>query len=109
MFALFSPILEFVPSRSCLVSFTDSEGIEHSVRVLAQSLYGAAVEAMASFRRGVLAEMPLWSATRLTTRVKAPEEEHTITIGKVLSWLDGATTSPSERLKKNRLKERLRA
>jgi len=52
--------------------------------------------------------MPLGSGTRLTIRVKAPEEEHTITIGKVLAWLDGVTTSPSEKLKKNRLKERLR-
>ncbi len=98
----------FVPSRSCRVSFTDSEGVEHSVQVPAESLYEAAVEAMAAFRRSVLAEMPLGSGTRLTIRVKAPEEEHTITIGKVLSWLDGVTTSPSEKLKKNRLKERLR-
>jgi len=35
-----------VPIRSCLVSFTDSEGIERSVRVSAESLYEAAVEAM---------------------------------------------------------------
>jgi hypothetical protein len=43
--------------------------------------------------------MPLGLATRLTIRVKAPEEEHTLTIAKVLSWLDGVTTSPSERLR----------
>ena len=109
MFALSSPILlEAVPSRTCRVSFTDSEGIEHSVQVPAESLYEAAVEAMAAFRRSVLAEMPLGSQTRLTIRVKAPEEEHTITIGKVLAWLDGVTTSPSEKLKKNRLRARLR-
>jgi hypothetical protein len=52
--------------------------------------------------------MPLGSGTRLTIRVKAPEEEHTITIAKVLAWLDGVATSPSEKLKKNRLRERLR-
>jgi hypothetical protein len=90
------------------VSFTDSEGIEHSVRVPAESLYEAAVEAIAAFRRGVLAEMPLGPATRLTIRVKAPEEDHTISVSKVLSWLDGVAASPSEKLKKNRLRERLR-
>jgi hypothetical protein len=74
----------------------------------AESLYEAAVEAIAAFRRSVLAEMPLGPATRLTIRVNAPEEEHTVTIAKVLSWLDGVTTSPSEKLKKNRLRERLR-
>jgi hypothetical protein len=52
--------------------------------------------------------VPLGPATRLTIRVKAPEEEHMVTVAKVLSWLDGVATSPSEKLKKNRLRERLR-
>ena len=39
-------------------------------------------------------------------RVKAPEEEHTVTIVKVRSWLDG--DNQSEKLKKSRLRERLR-
>ena len=94
--------------RSCLVSFVDSEGIEHSIRVPAESLYEAANEAMAAFRRGAFAEMTFGSATPLRIRVKAPEEEHTISVGKVLSWLDGGARSPSEQVKKNRLKERLR-
>jgi hypothetical protein len=64
-FAVSSPILESVPSRSCCVSFTDS-AIEHSVQVPAESLYEAAVEAIAAFRRSVLAEMPLGPSTRLT-------------------------------------------
>ena len=94
--------------RSCLVSFVDSEGIEHSIRVPAESLYEAAIEAMAAFRRGAFAEMTFGPATPLRIRVKAPEEEHTISVGKVLSWLDGGARSPSEQVKKNRLKERLR-
>jgi hypothetical protein len=50
------------------------------------------------------------TGTRLTTRVKAPEEEHTVTVSKVLSWLDGdGARSPSEQVKKKRLGERLRA
>jgi hypothetical protein len=47
---------------SCLVSFTDTEGIEHSIRVPAESLYEAAIEAMAAFRRGAFAEMTFWSS-----------------------------------------------
>ena len=50
---------EIVPVRSCLISFTDSEGIEHSILVPAESLFEAAIEAMAAFRQSVLAEMPL--------------------------------------------------
>jgi hypothetical protein len=55
--------------RSCLVSFTDAQGIEHSIRVPAESLYEAAIEAMAAFRRGTFAEVPFGLATRLTIRV----------------------------------------
>jgi len=88
-----------VPSRSCQVSFTDAQGIEHSVQVPAESLESLYEAAIAAFRRSVLAGMPLGPSTRLTIRV---------TIGKLLSWLDGVTKSPSEKLKKNRLQERLR-
>jgi hypothetical protein len=72
------------------------------------SARAAAIEAMAAFRRGAFAEMTFGTGTQLTIRVKAPEEEHTVSVGKVLSWLDGGARSPSEQIKKNRLKERLR-
>jgi hypothetical protein len=63
-FAFYSPIIKAAPTvRSCLVSFTDAEAIEHSIRVPAESLYEAAIEAMAAFRRGAFAEMTFGSAT----------------------------------------------
>ena len=40
--------------------------------------------------------------------MRAPEEEHTVTVGKVMSWLDNGARSPNELVKKNRLKERLK-
>jgi hypothetical protein len=63
-----------VSIRSCLVSFTDSEGIEHSVRVSAESLYEAAVEAIAAFKQSLLVDAPLPTGARLTICVKAPED-----------------------------------
>jgi len=48
-----------------------------------QSLYEAAIEAMAAFRRGAFAEMTFGRATQLRIGVRAPEEEHTVTAGKV--------------------------
>jgi hypothetical protein len=75
--------------RSCLVSFTDAEGIEHSIRVPAKSLYEAAIEAMAVFRRGAFAEMTFGAGTQLKIRVRALEEEHVVTVGKVMAWLGG--------------------
>ena len=91
--------------RSCLVSFTDAEGIEHSIRVPAESLYEAAIEAMAAFRRGAFAEMTFGAARQLKIRVRAPEEEHTVTVGKVMSWQDGGAKSPKKQMMKNQLTE----
>ncbi len=76
--------------------------------VPAESLYKAAVEAMAAFRHSAFAEMTFGSATQLRIRVKAPEEENVMTVGKVLSWLEGGARSPSEQVKKNRLRDRLK-
>jgi hypothetical protein len=39
-----------VPARQCTVSFSDHEGIRHSVHVPAESLYEAAVLALRVFR-----------------------------------------------------------
>ena len=67
--SLFKPAFNL---RYCLVFFTDPQGIEHSVRVPAESLYEAAIEAMAASGHSVLSETPLGPATRLTIRVKVP-------------------------------------
>jgi hypothetical protein len=50
-----------VPSRSCVVSFTDADGVEHSVRVSAASLYEAAVLALAEFRRHGFCGYHFWT------------------------------------------------
>jgi hypothetical protein len=63
---------------------------------------------LAAFRRGAFAEMTFGEATQLRIRVRVPEEEHTVSVGRVLSWLDGGTRSPNEQVRKNQLKERLR-
>ena len=109
-FALHLPTID--ACRTCarvLVSFTDSEGIEHCVRVPAENLYEAEVEAIAAFRRGGFADVTLGSGTQFKIRVRAPEEEHTVKVGKVLAWLEGGARSPNEQVKKNRLRGRLRS
>ena len=67
----------------------------------------AAVEALGAFRHSGFADATFGPATRLTIRVKAPEEEHTVTVAKLNSWLDGGAKSPNEQMQKKRLKERL--
>jgi hypothetical protein len=96
-----------VPSRPCRVSFTDSEGVEHAVELAAASLYEAAVMALAEFRRCGFADASFGPGTRLTVKVKAPETEHVVSVGKLHSWLDGGGKSPNEQVAKKRLKEML--
>src|SRR5215469_9622489 len=74
--------------RSCLVSFTDIEGIEHAVRVPAESLFEAAVGAMASFRRCGFADVTLAPGTPSKIRVRAPEDEHREATGKLRTRFD---------------------
>lgn len=62
----------------CTVSFTDPEGISHSVDVSAATLYEAAVQAVAEFRRGGLFETHVGPGTRLRVAVKQPEAIHEI-------------------------------
>jgi hypothetical protein len=93
-----------VPYRSCIVSFTDSEGIEHSVRVSAASLYEAAVSALAEFRRHGFADTTFGPATKLTVKIQEPEMSHTVSVSRLKSWLDGAGKSPGEHAMKSRLR-----
>jgi hypothetical protein len=44
-------------------------------------------------------------ATHLTIRVKQPETENTVSVGKLQSWLDGSGKSPNEQVAKSRLRE----
>ena len=94
-----------MPSRSCRVSFTDSEGLEHAVEVAAASVFEAAVLALAEFRRCGFADATFVPATRLIVRVRQAETEHTVSVGKLQSWLDGGARSPNEQVAKSRLRD----
>jgi hypothetical protein len=95
-------------ARTCLVSFTDTNGIRHAVEVAAVTLYEAAVLAMAEFRRcGFTTDAP-GPATRLTVTVKTPGTTHEIQWGKIETWLQSGGRSPNEQAAKTRLSELLR-
>jgi hypothetical protein len=91
-------------ARPCTVSFTDTDGITHSIEITASSLFEAAMLAVAEFRRSGFAEATLGPATRLTVRVRQPEMSHTVSVSRLQSWLD-RTGSPSEQVVKRRLRE----
>ena len=73
--------------KAATVSFTDHEGIRHSVNVHAGTLYEAVVLAVRAFREHDCTPGP---KSPLDVEVKSPSVTHTVTMGKVREWLEGA-------------------
>ncbi len=92
--------------KTCTVSFRDPAGITHSVEVTAESLFEAAASALAVFKKDGWTD-PLGAATRLEVEVREPSAKHTVTVMQIQRWLQGATPSPAERVKKDKLRELL--
>lgn len=88
--------------KTCTVSFRDSEGVQHSVDVGAETLYEAAVLALKSFREHDCAPGP---ASHLAIEVKSPSVTHTVVARRIEEWLAGGAKSPKEAIEKRRLKE----
>ena len=90
--------------KTCTVSFRDSDGVQHSVEVGAETLYEAAVLALKSFRDHECAPGP---AAHLAVEVKSPSVTHTVVAHKIEDWLDGGARSPKEAIEKRRLRQLL--
>src|SRR5262249_61535111 len=92
-------------TRQCRVSFPDSEGITHCAEMTAETLYEAAVLALAEFERCGFTDAHTGPATRLTIAVLAPSTSHEISVGRVRAWLDSNGRSPAQQALKTRLRE----
>ena len=91
--------------RKCRVSFTDSEGITHSVEVAAGSLYEAAALAVAEFRQSGFVHSEPGAASKLVVTVEAPTTTHELPLRRLETWLTSSPKSPAEQLLKQRLRE----
>jgi hypothetical protein len=87
--------------RTCSVTLTDPHGVRHSVDVTAETLFEAA--AMANGWTD-----PIGLAARLDVEVREPPVTHTVTVLQIQRWLHGATISPNERVRKDKLKALLK-
>src|SRR5437762_4644236 len=93
-----------VARRTCAVTFTDAQGVRHTAEVAADSLFEAAVLAIQILKRDGSITDTIGAATKLEVEVREPATKHTGTMLQIQRWLDGATPSPNERVKKDRLK-----
>lgn len=92
--------------KSCRVSVTDPRGVSHTVEVTAESLFEAAAAGLAVLKKDGWTD-PVGGATRLQVQVQEPAVTHTVTVLQLERWLNGATSSPNETVRKKRLRELL--
>jgi hypothetical protein len=92
-----------VPLKSCNVTVTDSAGISHTVEVVAESLFEAAAMGLAALKKDGWTN-PIGPAARLEVEVRETVVRHILTVAQIERWLQGATASPNERVKKDRLR-----
>ena len=92
-----------MPTRACTVSFVGTSGIRHGVDVEAESLYEAAVKAIARFREDPWMEQ-VGTATSIDIEIRESATQHSVTLKQVETWLVSASSSPHIASKKVRLK-----
>lgn len=92
-----------MPARACSVSFIGTSGIRHGVDVEVESVYEAAVKAIARFRQDPWMEQ-VGNATALQIEIRESATKHVVTLKQVESWLASTSLSPHIASKKVRLK-----
>jgi hypothetical protein len=98
-----------MPLRTCAVTLTDARGVKHTAEVTAETLYEAAILGIQILKKDGWIEGAVGAATRIEIEVREPATRHTITLMQIERWLSGATISPNERVRKDRLKGMLQA
>ncbi|MEP6922676.1 MAG: hypothetical protein ABI967_16245 [bacterium] len=84
----------------CIVSFLDISGIRHTVEVEADSLFEAVVLGVTAFREH---DCEPGDLRQIEVEIRK-SVIHTLTLGRVREWLQGASKSPKEAIVKDRLR-----
>jgi hypothetical protein len=95
-----------VAPRACVVSFSDSSGIQHRVEVTAETLYEAAALGLRVLREHGWTS-PIGPATRLDVRVSQPAVTHQVTVLQLQRWSESTAVTPDERVRKDRVRTML--
>ena len=91
--------------RSCTVSVRDTQDIEHSVDVTAETLYEAIATALAALQQdNWVGEIGQGFAT-VTVLVQQPPVKHEVKMKDFVSWLGRQGRSPAEVMLKQKLEK----
>jgi hypothetical protein len=93
--------------RDCVVKLIDDHGVEHSVRVRAESVYEAALKGLRKL------EKVGWESDRsqigfLTVEVWEEPTQHRIHVGKMLGWIKSSGRTPRDETRKWQLRRLLK-
>ena len=88
----------------CIVTFTDSDGIEHEVEVWANTVYDAIGQAMREFRQGSIAPVLPGPNTEFSIAVHRAPVTHRLKLRQVTRWAEGGGKSPRDVIERNRIR-----
>jgi hypothetical protein len=90
-------------ARDCVVKLVDDHGVEHSVRVRAESVYEAALKGLKKLER-VGWESNGEQIGSVTVEVWEQPTYHRVNVARLLQWLQGSGRSPSDETRKEKLR-----
>jgi hypothetical protein len=94
-----------IPNRSCRVSVTDIDGIEHIACVGADTLFEAVARGLKAISESVWAGEIPEGITTITVRAAQPQvEEHRVKVVEFKSWLNRTGGSPAETVHRKKVK-----
>jgi len=94
-----------MPARSCRVTITDFDGVEHTVQVTAETLYEAVARALKAMQgKEWIAGIPE-GLNPVKVCVTDIPIEHTVTMKDFCRWLNSTGLSPKDQMNRYKIKE----
>ncbi len=87
------------------MSFTDLNGLRHTVELEADTVYEAAVLALQAFRKSSFVELAPGVGSRFQVTVREPSVAHEVSLVRVRQWVELGSVNPTEVSRRKRLKE----
>jgi hypothetical protein len=93
--------------RDCVVKLIDDHGVEHSVRVRAESVYEAALKGLSNLEK-VGWESDGSQIGFVTVEIWEELTQHRVHVGKMLGWIKSSGRTPRDETRKGQLRRLLR-
>ena len=93
--------------RDCVVKLVDDHGVEHSVRVRAESVYEAALKGLQKLER-IGWESDGSQIGWVTVEIWEQPTEHRVHVGKMLGWIKSSGRTPRDETRKGKLRALLK-